>query len=518
MNTAWRASASGPTAPAYTPVHARRTLARSASSTASTTSTTTTTMTAAPASSTETRKRVEWPPAVREYVQRCFVPEQQIPGISRAEMEARLKQVITGAAETNSLEAIDWASLPLPQQMIQAERNAALPSVTHQLSLHPTRTSPKRKSTDISTDTSTSTGTSNQEIPPWRATAEDKRRRLENAATTTNNNNNISNSDGLNSKSNSNISSHHHLESRKRRFESTYSPAKVKSPQPSYTQTYTSQSSNQHAGPIVGRSTQLEKRYLRLTAAPNPDNVRPLPVLRKTLDLLKRRWKQENNYGYICDQFKSMRQDLTVQHIKNDFTVLVYEIHARIALEKGDLGEYNQCQTQLQGLYALNLGGGHPMEFKAYRILYFIYTRNQTAINSALSDLTAAEKADPAVSHALAVRAALAMGNYHRFFQLYLDTPNMGAYLMDMFVDRERLAALACICKAYKPDVNIRFITEELGFESDEQSARFVLDHVSEQLLQETQDGVRLLTGKCGAAFEAAKQEAFRRIDIKGQI
>ena len=66
--------------------------------------------------------------------------------------------------------------------------------------------------------------------------------------------------------------------------------------------------------------------------------------------------------------------------------------------------------------------------------------------------------------------------------------------------------------------MNIRFITEELGFESDEQSARFVLDHVSEQLLQETQDGVRLLTGKCGAAFGAAKQEAFRRIDIKGQI
>jgi hypothetical protein len=86
--------------------------------------------------------------------------------------------------------------------------------------------------------------------------------------------------------------------------------------------------------PLVGRCTKLEKQYFRLTAAPDPDNVRPLHVLEKTLELLKRKWRVEQNYSYICDQFKSLRQDLTVQHIKNDFTVLVYEIHARIALEK----------------------------------------------------------------------------------------------------------------------------------------------------------------------------------------
>lgn len=197
----------------------------------------------------------------------------------------------------------------------------------------------------------------------------------------------------------------------------------------------------------MGRCQTLEKNYFRLTSAPNPDTVRPLPILEQTLDLLKKKWRKEGNYGYICDQFKSLRQDLTVQHIRTEFTVTVYEIHARIALEKGDLGEYNQCQTQLRVLYAQQLGG-HPTEFKAYRILYFIYTRNWTAMNDALADVTAEDKQDPAVKHALDVRSALALGNYHRFFQLYLDTPNMGAYLMDMFVGRERLAALAAICRA----------------------------------------------------------------------
>jgi hypothetical protein len=88
------------------------------------------------------------------------------------------------------------------------------------------------------------------------------------------------------------------------------------------------------------------------------------------------------------------------------------------------------------------------MEFKAYRILYFIHTCNRTALNDVLTELTTAEKEDPAIKHALDARSALALGNYHKFFRLYLETPNMGAYLMDMFVVRERLAALANLCKA----------------------------------------------------------------------
>lgn len=61
-------------------------------------------------------------------------------------------------------------------------------------------------------------------------------------------------------------------------------------------------------------------------------------------------------------------------------------------------------------------------------------------------------------------------------------------------------------------------MTEELGFESDEDSARFILEHASEDLLQERDDGVRFLTGRAGQLFEAAKRGAFKLIDLKGQI
>ncbi|KAK1142307.1 hypothetical protein N8T08_008052 [Aspergillus melleus] len=501
----WRASSSATTTvpsysghatPAYIPVQARRSLAP--------TSTTNPPPGSTPSSNTDSapRKRVEWPAPVRQYVQRSFTPENAIASVSREEMETKLKNVITDAAESNMLDKIDWVSLPLPQVMVQNERNRILasPSVSSwgasRVASHKSEdVSRKRKSAEFQDNADS--------CPPWRQT--NKHNNFEDRVTysPTDKRQRIDHKNPSKSKTN--------LELRKKRFEGPWnanrSSSRDESPVASPDQ-----------GPVVGRCQNLEKNYFRLTSAPNPDTVRPLEVLVKTLDLLKKKWKRDNNYGYICDQFKSLRQDLTVQHIRNEFTVSVYEIHARIALEKGDLGEYNQCQTQLRALYTQQLGG-HPREFKAYRILYFIHTRNWTAMNDALADLNPADKRDPAVKHALDVRSALALGNYHRFFQLYLDTPNMGAYLMDMFVDRERLSALSAICKAYKPDVKIRFITEELGFESDEQSARFILDNTSEELLQEKDGAVKLLTGGIASQlFEAAKTKAHQVVDIRGQI
>ncbi|RKP24142.1 SAC3/GANP/Nin1/mts3/eIF-3 p25 family-domain-containing protein, partial [Syncephalis pseudoplumigaleata] len=265
---------------------------------------------------------------------------------------------------------------------------------------------------------------------------------------------------------------------------------------------------------IVGTSQQLEKRYLRLTSAPDPTTVRPLPVLEKSLAFIRQRWQEKASYAYLCDQLKAVRQDLTVQRIKNEFTVAVYQIHGRLALEHGDLGEYNQCQTQLRQLYEYNIPGD-DMEFLAYRILYMLHTRNSADIIAALATMTAEQKADPAVRHALDVRSAIATSNYHRLFQLYASAPNYGRFLMNQFVERERLNALAIICRAYLPHIDAAYVQKELGFDTLEDFTTFLCEHD----LQSSFDTANARVDTRKASVEVAVcMKKFEKIDIKGQV
>lgn len=377
-----------------------------------------------------------------------------IPGVERNEMEAKLKETISSANNNEIMHSIAWDAMPLPQQMILDERarNSVLPApfqtgldnaaalrdrLQHaRIDDHSQHTRPdahtptsyaaaltgnpkKRKSADNFPEDSSDAQ------PPWRAGSGPSHSRLQDRITERRNDTMAFPKSKF----------QRQTEKRQKRFDGGYQSA------------YQSPSAPSTKGPVVGTNQELLKRYLRLTDAPNPANVRPEPVLRKTLALLKLKWTQEENYPYICDQLKSLRQDLTVQRIKTDFTVEVYECHARIALEKGDLGEYNQCQTQLKALYKQGLKG-NANEFKGYRILYLLHTANRAALNDLLAELTPSEKMDKGIKHALDVRSALNHGNYHRFFKLYAQTPYMGGWLMDMFVVRERLNALCYICKS----------------------------------------------------------------------
>ena len=133
--------------------------------------------------------------------------------------------------------------------------------------------------------------------------------------------------------------------------------------------------------------------------------------------------------------------------------------------------EYNQCQAMLRNLYELGIPG-KVEEFTAYRILMLLHGRNRSGtfplefvasprvltvgvrpwwssdLNLYVGQLTAQQKEAPAVRHALAVQRAVAMGNYHALFDLYMNAPNMGAYIMDHFIDRERIRALMVMTKA----------------------------------------------------------------------
>jgi SAC3 family protein LENG8/THP3 len=106
---------------------------------------------------------------------------------------------------------------------------------------------------------------------------------------------------------------------------------------------------------LVGSSTALEKPYFRLTTFPKPENVRPQPILVQALAHIKSCFIRDEDFDYANEQLKSVRQDITVQRLRNKFVLEVYETHARILLEHGDLDEFNQCQTMIRNLTTGNI-------------------------------------------------------------------------------------------------------------------------------------------------------------------
>ena len=272
---------------------------------------------------------------------------------------------------------------------------------------------------------------------------------------------------------------------------------------------------------IVGTCERLEKSYFRLTSAPDPATVRPRAVLEKALARLKRgdgdgsdrSSKPPFAYRYATDQLKAIRQDLTVQRLRDGFAAEVYEHHARLALRNGDLGEFNQCQTVLAALYdelrakeaskaavavaaGSSPGGGadpdpsssdpdpssfasdgfrpfaHETEFLAYRVLYAAATRTSGAESTSALARACRLRADPAVAHALAARAALESGDAVDWFRLRAAarrfTP-LGRALMETRDDDVRFRHVSVLAKTVRPTVPVRHLAKILGFSDEEE-------------------------------------------------
>jgi hypothetical protein len=219
---------------------------------------------------------------------------------------------------------------------------------------------------------------------------------------------------------------------------------------------------------VKGTCKKLEKSYFRLTSAPDPKTVRPQAILEKALYLVCEKVKSgKENYFYAQDQLKSIRQDCTVQHIKNDFTVKIYETHARMAIQYGELSDYNQCQAQLITLYAERLKGCES-EFLAYRILYQTFALVSGNFGELLKSLKLSCQVEhvksPAVVNALRIRDALKTNNFIKLFKLYEVTPNLGQTLIDLFVEKQKFKFLTILCRNFKPHVSVSYVAKGLGY------------------------------------------------------
>lgn len=297
-----------------------------------------------------------------------------------------------------------------------------------------------------------------------------------------------------------------------------------------------SPSSSNPSSTVIGTSTSLEKNYLRLTTEPNPIYVRPYERLKLSMNYVLSKYDSSKNYSYIINQFKSIRQDLTVQHIKGDFTINVYETNGRISLENNDLGEFNQCQSQLKVLYYQQRREskqlkfiGSEVEFLIYRLIYMIMTSNlgeiyklKLTLATKYKDFIRTPREDHLfefINRLFELNDSILSINYIDFFkiiQFNIDLPLAFQLINNYITNKLRVKALGTISKSYRT-ITAEFIIDQLKFANIVNFVKFLTEYGLFNFLIKDATEFDCLNARhtIKAIVEGA---AFKKVDIKGQI
>ncbi|CAF2960440.1 unnamed protein product [Rotaria sp. Silwood2] len=267
------------------------------------------------------------------------------------------------------------------------------------------------------------------------------------------------------------------------------------------------QLTNETNQPLIGTCEKLEKNYLRLTSAPNPSTIRPLAILEQAFSFVLNKYKLNNDWSYISNQLKSIRQDLMVQSIRNDFSVLVYEENARIALEMSDLDQFIQCQTQLELLYDSGCNPTHLIEFLIYRLLYSLLLNDDKKANRILIEIDevniSTEKSNN-LNVVLDFCSSCRRKDYIQLFRLYKSLPRLACCLVNFFIDIYRKQMIQILIWGFAPTLPTDVVTTMLAYESNEicQERLSSLDEV--ELVINSKDKERIFY--CSSRVELDKQ------------
>lgn len=107
------------------------------------------------------------------------------------------------------------------------------------------------------------------------------------------------------------------------------------------------------------------------------------------------------------------------------------------------------------------------------------------------------------------------MGDFRKVCKLHTTAPHMGAYVMDHYMDRVRVLGLVSVCKAFRPDISVEFLTKQMAFDDADATVKF-LESCGAVFTDPKAKSV--LDAKTSMGPVMAKASEYTKVDIRGQV
>ena len=209
------------------------------------------------------------------------------------------------------------------------------------------------------------------------------------------------------------------------------------------------------------------KRFARTVDDPHPSEFRTRGALARTMEHLRGLLDREDvRFGlvhkFLWDRYRSVRQDLYIQGITDEFAIGIFEeiVRFHVMCEHELCGEdqsitdmegfnshlnmeqMNKALISLNDMYERAAERGEPCptepEFRAYHLLSLMaqhgkFKGDQQAFLSTLQSLRLDVREDERVQWVLKLRNAYYFGNFARFFRLVGEAPYLLACLAHVY-------------------------------------------------------------------------------------
>lgn len=250
------------------------------------------------------------------------------------------------------------------------------------------------------------------------------------------------------------------------------------------------------------KAVKKYRRSAAISEQPTPEDVRPPGVLLRTMEYLKRLCDSNAEFlaihDFVRDRTRSLRQDFTLQGVKDDICIRIHEESVRFHIlseqrlfglnsqrfvSKQNMEQLDKCLISLREMYDLRREKSLPTspnepEMQAYYILTQM-SNLKTCVQVFSSFPSDVRHSKPVQFAQRAMKSASPdFGNAATFFNCVREAPYLAACLLHSRFIHIRCHALEVINSVHGTPVvrdsfEIPTLTNMLGFEDDDETINF---------------------------------------------